>query len=462
MDISKNSVQKNIKNILHPARLIIISFLLGIIIGGLLLKLPQATKGEPLSWIDAFFTSTSAICVTGLIVVDTGSTFSVFGQTIILALIQIGGIGIMAYSAFFIMLFGKNLSIRDRFMAKETILGQISYDNLFSVLKYIMAVTFSVELIGTAILFTRFKINQSFSHALYNSIFHSISAYCNAGFSLYKNSLSDFSGDWIINFAMISLIILGGLGFPVLYELIDRIIWRKSTQTKPSLHCKMVLITTGILLLVGTVFLFLFELKNYLHHTSGGLTVLEALFQSVTARTAGFNTIAIENLTNPSLFFLIMLMFIGGSPASTAGGIKTTTLAIFIALIIARFKGKDNVEVFHRTIPTELVYKVLAIIVGSLFLIICVNIILQITESGFMPHNSVAGSFLTTLFETTSAFGTVGLSMGITSKLSFIGKFVIMITMLIGRIGPLTFAVALIYTPQKKLYTYPEESAMVG
>lgn len=458
----KNGVMGKAVSLHHPARIIIISFLFGITIGGFLLKLPQATTGEPLNWVDAFFTSTSAICVTGLIVVDTGTKFSVFGQGVILFLIQLGGLGIMVFSAFFIMLFGRNLSLRDRFMAKESLLGQISYKKLFSVLKYIMAVTFSVELIGAVVLFLRFKITKSTDSALYDAVFHSVSAYCNAGFSLYRNSLMGFSGDYVINFTMMILIVLGGLGFPVLYELIYGVVLKKQGDVyRLSLHCKIVLITTASLLLTGTIFLYLLELKN--SSTGGsGLSILEALFHSVTARTAGFNTVELRRLSNPALFFLIMFMFIGGSPASTAGGIKTTTFAIFLGLIWARFRGRDRVELFHRTLPNEIIYKVLSIIVGSLFLIICVNIILQVTEFGFLSHEAVKGSFLMTLFETVSAFGTVGLSMGLTPSLTFVGKFIIMGTMLIGRIGPLTFVLALIYTTSKQRFEYPEDGAMVG
>ncbi len=458
----KNGFMSKGVNLLHPARIIIISFLFGIFIGGLLLKLPQATTGESLSWIDAFFTSTSAICVTGLVVVDTGTRFSVFGQSVILFLIQLGGLGIMVFSAFFIMLFGRNLSMRDRFMAKESLLGQISYKKLFSVLKYIMAVTFSVELAGAVILFLRFKVTHSTDSALYDAVFHSISAYCNAGFSLYRDSLTGFSGDYIINFTMMILIILGGLGFPVLYELIYGVVLKKQGEAyRLSLHCRIVLITTAVLLLTGAVFLYLLELRN--SSTGGsGLSVLEAVFQSVTARTAGFNTVDLRRMSNPALFFMIMLMFIGGSPASTAGGIKTTTFAIFLGLIWARFKGRDRVDLFHRVLPNEIIYKVLSIIVGSLFLVICVNIVLQVTEFGFLSHEVVKGSFLMTLFETTSAFGTVGLSMGLTPSLTMLGKLIIMMTMLIGRIGPLTFVLALIYTTSKQRFEYPEDGAMVG
>lgn len=259
------------------------------------------------------------------------------------------------------------------------------------------------------------------------------------------------------------LIILGGLGFPVLYELLTLLVRTvRRQQFKLSLHGKIVFISTLFLLISGTLLIYLFEYANPLHHEEGGITVLEAFFQSVTARTAGFNTIQIDYLTNPTVFIIIVLMFIGGAPASTAGGIKVTTFFIFLALLKRLFSGRDNVEVFQRTIPKDIVYKVLAIIMGSMFLIIFINILLQITETGFMPHNSVAGSFLETLFETVSAFGTVGLSTGITPSLTDAGKCIIMVTMLIGRIGPMTFALALVKQTDKKNFAYPEDSAMVG
>ena len=428
-----------------------------------MLKLPIATCAGSLPWVDAFFTATSAICVTGLIVVDTGSTFTPFGQGVILALIQIGGLGIMVFSMFFILLFGKNLSIRDRFIAKESLLGKISFTNLFSLLKNILVVTFVVEIIGAVLLFCRFRMIYESGYAWYSAFFHAISAFCNAGFSLYSSSLMKFAPDPIINATIMALIILGGLGFPVLYELFTIIIkFIKRETIKLSLHCKIVLITTIFLLITGTILFFILEFANPLHHQEGGITLCEAFFQSVTARTAGFNTIAVARLSNPALFVLIVLMFIGGSPASTAGGIKTTSFFIFLALLKRLFSGRDNVEIFQRTIPKEIVYKVLGIIIGSLFLVIFVNVLLQITEAGFMPHNSVAGSFLETLFETVSAFGTVGLSTGLTPTLTSAGKCIIMLTMLIGRIGPLTFALALVGQVDKKKFSYPEDSAMVG
>ena len=424
--------------------------------------LPLASNDGPLDAVDAFFTSTSAICVTGLIVVDTGTHFSKIGQIIILSLVQIGGLGLMVFSTFFIMAFGKSLSIKDRFMAKESLLGQISFKNLFSVVKHILIITFSLEIIGALLLYIPLSRSCDAGFALYSSLFHSISAFCNAGFSLYSLSLIKFSNSIYINVVMAGLIIAGGLGFPVLYELRTKFFKKNNRRKKLSLHCKIVLITTASLLIFGALFLYLLEIKNPAHHNSHGITLLEAFFQSVTARTAGFNTIVIDKLTNPSLFLLIVLMFIGGSPASTAGGVKTTSLAVFLALIKSLYSGKDKVNIYKRAIPNEILYKVLSIIVGSIFLIICVNIVLQITESGFCPHNKVQGSFLATLFEATSAFGTVGLSMGITSSLSTAGKFILMITMLIGRIGPLTFALAIVRKENTQKFEYPEDSPMVG
>ena len=459
---AKLNIRAKLFQDLHPAQIIIFSFLSGIVLGGFLLMLPMATIDEPLKAVDAFFTSTSAICVTGLIVVDTGTHFSTFGQIVILCLIQIGGLGLMVFSTFFILAFGKSLSIKDRFMAKESLLGQISFNNLFSVIKHILIITFSVELIGAVLLFLTFSRHHEMGYAIYTSLFHSISGFCNAGFSLYTLSLMGFSNDIFFNIVMAGLIISGGLGFPVLYELRSRFFRKQNTPKKFSLHCKIVLITTAVLLLVGTVFLYLLEIKNPAHHATNGLTLIEAFFQSVTARTAGFNTVSIDNLTNPSLFLMIVLMFIGGSPASTAGGIKTTSLAVFFALVRSIYSGKDKVNIFKRSIPNEIIYKMLSIILGSIFLIICVNIVLQITESGFLPHDQVEGSFLTTLFEATSAFGTVGLSMGVTSLLSVTGKIVLMLTMLIGRIGPLTFALAIIKKVSAQKFEYPEDSPMIG
>lgn len=457
------TIRTKIFQVLHPARIIIASFVTGIIIGAFLLTLPIASHDEPLPVIDAFFTATSAICVTGLIVVDTGSCFTHFGQLVILALIQVGGLGIMVFSTFLVIVFGRHLSIRDRFMAKETLLGQISYKNLFSLLKYILAVTFVVEAIGMLCLFPRLHTTLPAREAWYYALFHSISAYCNAGFALFRRSFIPYSQDPVINITLICLIILGGLGFPVLYEFLSKLkdIVRLR-RLRFSLHFRIVTIASAMLLVIGAVLMFCFEINNPLHHDYKGISILEAVFQSATARTAGFNTVEIANLSNPSLFLLIMLMFIGGSPASTAGGVKTTTLVVFLALIRARLFAREKVDLFHRSVPSHVVYKVLALIVFSMFYVILVNIVLQITEVGFVPHNDVAGSFLITLFETASAFGTVGLSMGATPDLTAVGKWIIMITMLVGRIGPLTFAVALMNKERKLLFEYPEDSPMIG
>lgn len=448
----------------HPARILLFTFALGILVGAIILKLPISSANEPVSWVDAFFTSTSAMCVTGLAVKETGTQFSGFGHGVILALIQIGGLGITTFSSFFVLLFGRSLSFRDRFMAKEALLGEISYLNLFSLIKNILAVAFVVEFIAAMVLSLRFAVDMPVSAAIKSGIFHSISAYCNAGFSLFPDSLLGYSGDFTVNLVILSLIVLGGIGFPVIYELMHKVAnSHKFEFSRLSLHCKLVLVTTVILIVGGAVLLYLFELGNPMHHrTFSGITVTEAFFQSITARTAGFNSINIDKLTNPSIFILIMLMFIGASPASSGGGIKTTTFAIFLALIRAKFLGREKVEVFKRTLPNEAVFKSLTLIVGSMMMIILVNIILQMTETRFVPHSELAGTFLETLFEAISAFGTVGLSMGLTPNLTFLGKLVIMAVMFIGRVGPLTFAVAITIKSLPRRFEYPEDSAMIG
>jgi len=448
----------------HPARIMIFTFAMGILIGGSLLRLPISSVGHPVSWIDAFFTATSALCVTGLTVRDTGIQYSNFGQGVILALMQIGGLGITMYSSFFMLLFGKSLSFRDRFMAKESLLGEISYLNLFSLVKNIIVITFILESIAALVLMIRFSADMPIKAAVKFGVFHAVSAYCNAGFSLFPENLLGYSHDMVINIVIMTLIVLGGIGFPVLYELMHKFFNnRKREFSRMSLHCRITLITTGCLIISGAVLLYFFEMLSPAHPNGiNGITMMQALFQSITARTAGFNTVDISKLNNPSIFILIMLMFIGASPASAGGGIKTTTFAIFLALIRARLVGREKVEVFKRTLPNEIVFKSLTLLVGSMILIIFFNIILQITETRFIPHNEIAGSFLETLFETTSAFATVGLSMGLTPNLTFGGKLAIMLLMFIGRVGPLTFAVALSFKTVTRKYEYPEDSAMVG
>ncbi len=446
-----------------PPQIIVFSFLVIISIGSILLFLPVSTNANgSMNFVDAIFTATSATCVTGLIVKDTGSFFTPFGQIVILVLFQLGGLGIMTFSVLFAILLGKRLSISNNIVIQDTLIGS-NKGSISKLLKNIVKVVLSIELLGAIFLFLRWNILniENIWHNFYSAIFHSISAFCNAGFSLYKTSFIKYSSDVYINIIMMLLIITGGLGFIVLLNIPKLKLWKKNRRNiwaTIDLQTKIVLITSIVLILVGTIFLLLLENNSLMKNFSIKQKFLTSTFQAVTARTAGFNTLLIANLKQASLFFLIILMFIGASPASTGSGIKITTFVILIATITAMFKNKDQVSVFSRTIPKEIVREVILIFVFSLSWVIGISFLLLVFQN--LEFHST--SFIKILFETTSAFSNVGLSTGITSNLNTISKILITITMFVGRLGPLTLAWAVMLHRGKIFYKYPEEKIMVG
>ena len=446
----------------HPSGTILLSFLGAIFIGWILLSLPQASTKSPLSLTDSLFTATSATCVTGLIVVDTGSRFTTFGQVVILALIQLGGLGIMTFSSFFLIVMGRGLSIKHRLVIQQS-LSQVPHKDMFRLVKYVLRFTLVTETIGALLLYSKFVHIYSPAKAAYYAIFHAVSAFCNAGFSLYKTSFVAYQGDVMINAVMTALIILGGLGFFALADvkLLGRLTGSR-TARKLSLHTKTVFTVTGVLIVVGTLLVLALEWQNRLVGKPIAVKLLTSFFQSVTARTAGFNTLSTGELTNPTLFLLIMLMFIGASPGSTGGGIKTSTFGILVALMVARLKGRRNVELFHRTIPLAIVATAISVTAMALITIAVITMALSVTEGGMVHSQLGRGRFLEFLFETTSAFGTVGLSTGVTPNLSHLGKILISITVFVGRVGPLTLALAVGQRVGQRRFEYPEENVMVG
>ena len=447
---------------LKPTQLLVLSFSSIIFVGTILLLLPQATVGDSLSLVDALFTATSATCVTGLIVVDTGTKFTPFGQGVILTLIQIGGLGIMTFSTFFLFLFGKRISFREREIVSETLIPAPMRD-IASLLKRVFKVTLILEGIGFLLLIYPLSRTLPLKKALYHALFHSVSAFCNAGFCLYKTSFIEFQGDILVNLTLISLIILGGVGFIVLIDLGNFFgNRRKGNPYSFTFHTKVVLTATAILILIGSTGFFLLEAKNSLRASSPVEKVLISLFQSVTPRTTGFNTVDIGHLTNSTLFLLIILMFIGASPGSCGGGIKVSTFAVLIALAIAKLRGREEVHLFYRRIPPQVISKAVAIVFTSITVIILVTLILQVTELGYLPHPESKGAFLETFFEVVSAFGTVGLSTGITPKLSTLGRILITIVMFVGRLGPLTVALAVAQQKPRGRFKYVTEEIMVG
>jgi len=422
---------------LNPARVLLLSFLGVIVSGVVLLMLPAATVDQRgASFVDAVFTSTSATCVTGLIVQDTGSYFSLFGQIVILILIQAGGLGIMTFSTLFAMILGRRIGLKQEEHLRG-ILDQRSYVDTYSLIFQIIRITLVFEFSGTVFLFIKLIPELGSHRALYNAVFHSISAFCNAGFSLYSDSLIHYAGDIYINIVFITLIIFGGLGFVVINELQQNIQNLNPFTVKwswLSVHSKLVILTTAGLLVAGTLTVFFFEFDNSMINLSTVDKLIAAFFQSVTFRTAGFNTVDISSLRDVTLFIGILLMFIGASPSSTGGGIKTTTFAVLILSVRSLLFSRDKVEAWKRTIIPQTVYKSVAILLFSFTFLILFSVILLETQEG---------NFLDILFEAASAMGTVGLSTGVTNILDGTGKILVSLLMYIGRIGPLTVALAL-------------------
>ena len=453
---NQSKIYKKISD--NPAIVFLLSFVLVIMFGTVFLMLPSATANQGnTSFIDALFTSTSATCVTGLIVHDTGSHFTFLGQIIILGLIQIGGLGIMTISTAFAIILGQKLTLRSENIMQDVV-GESNKVQMFQLIKNIFFVTVVFEMIGAIPLYF------VFDHDLFSAVFHSISAFCNAGFSLYSNSFENFYGNWILNLTVMLLIIFGGIGFTVISDLKRIISSKKLGFKRLSLHSKIAIITTFILIAIGFILYFISEFNYTMEHFSFKDRFLSSLFQSVTTRTAGFNTIDNSNLSYPSVFITWILMFIGASPGSTGGGIKTTTLAVIVLSIVSIIKGRTDVIAYNKKIPEITTRKVMALIAVSLLVLFLM--IFLLLEFG-LDNNSAGqenfGKFQEIVFEAFSAFGTVGLSMGITSNLSIIGKIIIIILMYLGRVGPLTFIFAL--SAQKSVsraFSFSEERITVG
>ena len=432
----------------NPSIVIIISFALIILSGALLLWLPFSTApGKTTSFIDAYFTANSATCVTGLVVVDTGSHYTFWGKLIILGLIQLGGLGYMTFSTLIVILLRQKVFISQRLAVREA-MNLFSSQGAVRFIFYVFSIVISVESLGAIILFFRWWPEMGAWPAFKSGIFHSVSAFCNAGFDIMGGfrSLTAYVGDPVVNLTIMGLIIIGGIGFIVLADIIER--------RKFSLHSKLVLITTLFLIFGGAALFFIFEHLN--PHTLAKLPLSDQIwasfFQSVTARTAGFNTIDLSRLAGPAIFVLISLMFIGASPGGTGGGIKTTTFALLLLTMRSAILGRYHTEVFGRRINYETVRKALTIALLAFFLVILSSAI--VSYQGF--------EFSKILFEVTSAFGTVGLSMGITTKLSDLSKIVVALTMFIGRVGPLTLFVGLTLSKYEKKTMFPKEDISIG
>lgn len=437
---------------LTPPRILALGFAMIILIGALLLSLPVASvNGTPLPFVDALFTATSATCVTGLVVVDTGTYFSLFGQIVILVLIQVGGLGFMTMATLFAIVLKKRISLRERLILQEA-MNQINMEGIVRLIRKVVYYSLIIELTGMIIFTVRWSFDMSVGQAAYFAAFHAVSLFNNAGFDLFGEfrSLTEYVSDPIINIAAMLLIILGGIGFVVMSDLLD---FRKKKRL--TLHTKVVLSTTAFLISIGAIVIFVFEYTN--PHTLGSLNgmgkVWASFFQAVTPRTAGANTLDIGGLRQASQFFIIILMFIGASPGSTGGGIKTTTFTTLIGAMITMIRGKEDIVMFRYRLAQDRIYKAITLTLVALFLVVFVAMVLSTTED----YN-----FLKILFETTSAFGTVGLSMGLTPHLTMFGKIMITLTMFAGRLGPLTLAFALGNKKDKELYRHPEGKIIIG
>ncbi|NBJ67932.1 MULTISPECIES: TrkH family potassium uptake protein [Clostridia] len=433
----------------NPPQILAITFLFLILIGTLLLKVPAATY-EPISWLDAWFTATSAITVTGLVVVDTGSTYTLFGEIVIMFLMQIGGLGLMTFSVLILMMMRKKVGLRQRLLTQESLnLNQTSLGGLLRLVKLLFIFSITIEAIAFLCLSIKWVPEFGWSDGLNQSLFHSISAFNNAGFSLWSDSLSHYVGDPLVNIVITGLFIIGGLGFTVLVD-----IWDKKGFQKLSLHSKLMLSGTLVINIIALFALFFLEYGN--PETIGDLSFVDKLwgsyFQAVTPRTAGFNSLDIAEMTVPSILLMMLLMFIGAGSGSTGSGIKVTSFVVMLLATASFLRGKSETTAFKRTIKLHIVIRALSIMIISISLIFLAIFILTITERA---------PFLSIAFEVISAFGTVGISMGLTGDLTTIGKIVIMIMMFIGRIGPLTMVFVFAKRRQSSI-RYPEEDVFTG
>jgi len=447
---------------MHPAAMIIFGFVAVILAGAGLLMLPAATQSGHIPPIDALFTAASAVCVTGLTVLDTGGYFTVFGQFIILFLIQIGGLGVMTVSVMLFKLIGKNISFRQR-MAIQDVFAHTPREDIFQIMRTIFVFTAAVETIGALVLFARWQQVMPVGQAMYQAVFHSISAFCNAGFSLFSDNLMRESSGWTVNISVCLLIVLGGIGFPVVHDIYYRLKTRRLKRSKLTIQTKTVLVTTAALIVAGAVFFWLLETGHAMAGRPLSESILISVFQSVTCRTAGYNTIDIGSLHDATLILMILLMFIGASPGSCGGGVKTTTLALILSFTISRMRQKKRVNLFKKSIPTETVSRSLSLIlVCGAFIGVVLFVILagNAVQSDYAGH--VESRFLAYLFESVSAFGTVGLSMGLTPNLSAWGKIWIILLMLVGRVGILTFSYIVAGGGVSEGIEYSEENIMIG
>lgn len=426
---------------LTPPRLLAGSFAVLIAVGTVALRtLPGLYTGEPLGWVDALFTATSAVCVTGLIVVDTGTYFTGFGQAVILVLIQLGGLGMLTFTTLVILGLGRRLSLHHEgaVAGGSHLVPAVDFKKLQ---RQVVRYTLGLEAVGVVVLLVAWWPRFGFGPALWHAVFHAVSAFCNAGFSTFSDSLVGFSRAPVTLTVVMGLVVAGGLGFLVLVETAAW--WRSGRTLRLSIHTRLVLGVTLGLLLAGWLLYGAFEWHITLEGMPAWAKAGNALFMSVTARTAGFNTVDYARTAEATSFLTILLMSIGGAPGSTAGGLKVTTVAVIGLLALARLRGRALVSLWRRTIPEETIQRAVGLFVFASGLVTLAVFVYTLTEIGFRSHSATLGSFLAYLFETVSAFNTVGLSMGVTDELSPAGRLLTTVLMYVGRVGPLSFAAAI-------------------
>ena len=451
---------------LTPPQLFVASFVALVVLGTLGLKLlPGLYTGAPLGWIDALFTATSAVCVTGLVVVDTATYFTTAGQAFLLLLIQLGGLGMIAFTTVIILALGRRLSLRHERLssASAEVAPHVPVNRLT---RDIVLFTVGIEALGALALYGLWAPHLGWGAAAWPALFHAVSAFCNAGFSTFSDSLVGFQTSGGTLLVVAALIVAGGIGFLTMEELV---LWRRTSRARHmfrlSLHSRLALATTAVLLAGGWLLFALFEWEGTLAHLRGVDRLINALFLSVTPRTAGFNSIDYANATDSTNFLTIILMFIGGSPGSTAGGLKTTTFALIGLVAWERFRGREIPSLWARSVPEETIQRAIGLAV-VVFAVVTGSIFLYTWTEHTGPAALAAGSnrFLALMFEGVSAFNTVGLSMGVTATLSDAGKWLTVLLMFVGRVGPLTFAAALAIAAERQdvAYRHAYEDVVVG
>jgi trk system potassium uptake protein TrkH len=448
----------------YPARVSFAWYLSLILAGGLILHLPACRRAaaEPIRLIDAIFTSTSACCVTGLATRSTGNDFSFVGQLVILALIQLGGVGIITVTTFAMVQLGAQSSLRQRQVMVES-LGMSDRADLRKILGRVLFSTLLFEGVGALILAIRFAFDMPLGQAVWAGTFHSVSAFCNAGFGLWDDSLVRYQTDVVINLVIPLLIIVGGIGFPVILDLRRHRHrpWRELWD-RLNVHSKLMLVGTAVLLAFGAISFLLLEWDGVLGKLTWWQRPLVAMFHSATTRTAGFNSVELRQLSTATLFITILLMMVGAGPCSSAGGFKVSTLSVLVLYAWTRFRGGSRVSVFRRTIPAETTGK--AIVVAMIFFVMTALslVAMLIVEQAAMSNFRAQNEFLDAAFEVASALGTVGLSMGITPQLSDAGKIVIMALMFMGRLGPISVFVAMSSFERKNTVEYASVEPLLG